>query len=223
MAQPDYLADDPGPEAAGVEQHTAAGAGDVGRFLADLRRLRAEAGGPSYAVLARRTGLPRSTIYDGLHRKRLPNLDLTLALVGALDADQAQWQQRWVVLRSRLDAPAATPPTTPAAPWYGRRTWWLVAAAAVLAAVVAGGVTAVVGRDSGSGCQAQTVYRLSESGNLLDAAGQVVAATTSGDLFVVAKHSTGPYRHRLLGTIESTGARGYVDEAKLDRLRESCS
>jgi transcriptional regulator with XRE-family HTH domain len=198
----------------------------VATFLADLRGLRARAGGPSYADLARRSGLPRSTIYDGLHRKRLPNLELTVALARALDADESEWHQRWVALRGRLEAnpPPVADHNTPVAPaWRQKYRWWLVATAAVLIAATASSVTFLVGGKSGSDCQTTTVYRLSDAGNLLDTSGNVLASTTPGDLFVVRKRTTGPYAHRLLGTVESTGRTGYADEAKLDRLRVDCS
>ncbi|MGI8666391.1 MAG: hypothetical protein ACR2N4_10220 [Jatrophihabitans sp.] len=85
---------------------------EVAAFLNDLRDLRARNGAPSYATLARRTGLPRSTVYDGLRRDRLPTLDLTVALVRALGADETRWRERWSLLRCRLDRPVSGPADT---------------------------------------------------------------------------------------------------------------
>lgn len=88
-------------------------AGGIAAFADDLRALRDLAGAPSYAELSRRTGVPRSTLYDALRGRRLPGLELTLATVRALGGDEAAWRRRWVALRrnsqdgARCAGPAA--------------------------------------------------------------------------------------------------------------------
>ncbi len=91
------------PESGGLGGPGPDGAADVPGFARDLRDLRRLAGSPSYAELSRRTGLPRSTVYDGLRGQRLPSLALTLAVVRALSGDEEQWRHRWVALRRACD------------------------------------------------------------------------------------------------------------------------
>lgn len=244
----------------------------VSRFMLELRALRTENGAPSYAVLSRRTGLPRSTVYDALRRDRLPPLDTTLALVSALGGDPVRWRRRWAELRSELDAPAPSapaPPTGPgrssslppgtgagAQPDPGRtladdgrtnpdggrtvpdggrtvpdggrsarprrsRRRWLVAALTL--ALLAAGVVGYAAWPSSPGCHRAQLYTVTSAGDLLDASGHTIGKTQSGDTVEVTSHKHDAFAHRLLGTVERTGAVGYVDEARVDPARTVCS
>ncbi|MQA25744.1 MAG: tetratricopeptide repeat protein [Micromonosporaceae bacterium] len=88
-------------------------------FVRQLRLLKVWAGDPSYDELRRRTGLARSTLFDGLSlkRARLPSLDLVRRFVTACgcDADElVRWEAAW----RRLRSPAASedPRQQPRAP-----------------------------------------------------------------------------------------------------------
>ncbi|SEQ16004.1 WD40 repeat [Lentzea xinjiangensis] len=64
-------------------------------FAADLRRLRADAGRPSYRELSRRAHFSASTLSDAAGGRKLPGLDVTLAYVRACHGDEAAWERRW--------------------------------------------------------------------------------------------------------------------------------
>jgi hypothetical protein len=72
-------------------------------FMHGLWLLRIRAGNPSLAVLAKKTGVPKSTLYDGLHRGRstLPSIDLLRRVLSALDSS-AQEVQAWETAWCRL-------------------------------------------------------------------------------------------------------------------------
>ncbi|MEV6713186.1 WD40 repeat domain-containing protein [Lentzea sp. NPDC051208] len=65
------------------------------RFAADLRRLRTDAGKPSYRELSRRAHFSASTLSDAAGGRKLPGLDATLAYVRACHGDEAAWERRW--------------------------------------------------------------------------------------------------------------------------------
>ncbi|WDZ86002.1 helix-turn-helix domain-containing protein [Micromonospora cathayae] len=70
-------------------------AGPLQAFAYDLRKLRTEAGGPTYRSMARAAGYSASTLSEaagGLHR---PSLDVVLAYVGACGGDVEVWRARW--------------------------------------------------------------------------------------------------------------------------------
>ena len=64
-------------------------------FAADLRRLRADAGTPSYRELSRRAHFSASTLSDAAGGRKLPGLDTTLAYVRACHGDEPAWERRW--------------------------------------------------------------------------------------------------------------------------------
>ncbi|GAA3798263.1 hypothetical protein GCM10022403_035130 [Streptomyces coacervatus] len=70
-------------------------AGPVARLAAELRKLRAEAGSPTYRVMAQRTGQGASTLSQAAGGERLPTLPVTLAYVRACGGDPEEWEQRW--------------------------------------------------------------------------------------------------------------------------------
>ena len=65
------------------------------RFAGDLRRLRDQAGKPSYRELARRANYSPTALSDAAGGRKLPSLALTLAFVKACEADPAPWTKRW--------------------------------------------------------------------------------------------------------------------------------
>ncbi|WP_225828407.1 DNA-binding protein [Streptomyces naphthomycinicus] len=70
-------------------------AGPVARFAGELRKLRSEAGSPTYRVLAQRTGQGASTLSQAAAGDRLPTLPVVLAYVRACGGDPEQWETRW--------------------------------------------------------------------------------------------------------------------------------
>ncbi|WP_229854106.1 nSTAND1 domain-containing NTPase [Streptomyces filipinensis] len=83
------------------------GAGPVQRFAFELRKLRAEAGGITYRVLAQRAGYGPTTLSQAAAGDRLPTLSVTLAYVRACGGDPAEWEARW---RQAVDEVAALGP-----------------------------------------------------------------------------------------------------------------
>ncbi|MFD5829723.1 helix-turn-helix domain-containing protein [Lentzea sp. NPDC060358] len=84
------------------------------RFAGDLRRLRDQAGKPSYRELAGRANYSPTALSDAAGGRKLPSLALTLAFVKACDADPAPWTKRWREL-----AAEHTQPLQPNAPYPG--------------------------------------------------------------------------------------------------------
>ncbi|MFB9238782.1 helix-turn-helix domain-containing protein [Plantactinospora siamensis] len=69
--------------------------GEPRQFAAALRRLRAEAGNPSYRELERRTNYSRTTLAEATKGRGLPSQPVALALAAALGGDPAEWRHRW--------------------------------------------------------------------------------------------------------------------------------
>lgn len=84
------------------------------RFAGDLRRLRDQAGKPSYRELARRANYSPTALSDAAGGRKLPSLALTLAFVRACESDPAPWTKRWREL-----AAEHTQPLHPNAPYPG--------------------------------------------------------------------------------------------------------
>ncbi|MEH0580288.1 nSTAND1 domain-containing NTPase [Streptomyces sp. B21-108] len=70
-------------------------AGPVARFAAELRKLRAAAGSPTYRVMAQRAGQGTSTLSQAAGGERLPTLPVVLAYVRACGGDPEEWEERW--------------------------------------------------------------------------------------------------------------------------------
>ena len=71
-------------------------------FAADLRRLRANAGSPTYRELSRRAHYSATTLSDAAGGRQLPSLSVTLAYVAACAGDTAVWEQRWRAVAGEL-------------------------------------------------------------------------------------------------------------------------
>jgi hypothetical protein len=77
-------------------------AGPLQSFAYDLRKLRLDAGNPTYRTLAKTAGYSASTLSEAATGLRKPSLDVLLAYVGACGGDLEAWRKRW------LDLDAAT-------------------------------------------------------------------------------------------------------------------
>ncbi|MEU7109759.1 hypothetical protein ABZ951_32660 [Streptomyces sp. NPDC046215] len=77
------------------------------RFAFELRKLRREAGSPTYRVMADGTGYSIAALARAAAGETLPSLPLALAYVKACGGDLAEWERRWHTFR---DEEAAQPP-----------------------------------------------------------------------------------------------------------------
>jgi transcriptional regulator with XRE-family HTH domain len=208
----------------------------VATLAAELRELRRAAGSPSYAELARKTGVPRSTLHDGLTGRRLPSLETTLAVAAVCGGDSVEWKRRWMAARASVEepgtalaSPAAAPssdavPSSDAAPSSGGRRWSrsaiVVASVVVLIAV---GITAAVLVRSSAACSPVREYQVDSAGAVLSGTGATIGDIVAGDTVEVTSLSHDRYPHRYLGTVRRTGVHGYVDEARLTFVAETCA
>ncbi|MFJ9098940.1 hypothetical protein ACIRJM_10680 [Streptomyces sp. NPDC102405] len=71
------------------------GAGAVQRFAFEMRKLRDEAGSPTYRAMAARAGYSAPTLSAAAAGERLPTLPVLLAYVSACDGDAGEWERRW--------------------------------------------------------------------------------------------------------------------------------
>ncbi|MFI9248653.1 helix-turn-helix domain-containing protein [Streptomyces sp. NPDC053069] len=69
--------------------------GPAQAFAFELRKLRQEAGGPTYRAMAQRTSYSAATLSRAAAGEQLPSLAVALAYVQACGADAAEWEQRW--------------------------------------------------------------------------------------------------------------------------------
>ncbi|MES4901031.1 MULTISPECIES: helix-turn-helix domain-containing protein [unclassified Streptomyces] len=70
-------------------------AGPVQRLAFELRKLRAEAGSPTYRAMAARTDHGASTLSQAAAGERLPTLPVVLAYAQACGGDPEEWEERW--------------------------------------------------------------------------------------------------------------------------------
>ncbi|WP_345575803.1 helix-turn-helix domain-containing protein [Nonomuraea rosea] len=70
-------------------------AGPVQRFAAELRKLRQEAGGLTYRVMAERAGYSVTTLSQAAAGERLASLPVVLAFVQTCGGDVSDWERRW--------------------------------------------------------------------------------------------------------------------------------
>ncbi|MFI1480357.1 hypothetical protein [Streptomyces sp. NPDC020747] len=70
-------------------------AGPVQRFAHALRKLRDEAGGPTYRDMAREVPYSAPTLSAAAAGERLPSLSVLLAYVTACGGDPHEWERRW--------------------------------------------------------------------------------------------------------------------------------
>jgi hypothetical protein len=115
-------------------------AGPVQRFAFELRKLRDEAGTPTYRELAEQTHFARATLAAATSGHRLPTLDVTLAFVQACAGNTDEWQTRWHDCRRELgladdDEFEPAQPVAPTVPSFRMRPMWIVSAAVLLAGI----------------------------------------------------------------------------------------
>jgi hypothetical protein len=141
--------------------------GPLQAFAYGLRKVRTEAGNPTYRALAKTAGYSPTTLSEAAAGVRKPTLEVVLAYVGACGGDVEEWSARWHELDGALrdatlrdaalrDAPAsqpapvesaaADPPAPAPAPSGPARRWWRrpLPVATVAATVVAAGVGAAM-------------------------------------------------------------------------------
>jgi hypothetical protein len=87
-------------------------------FAAGLRKLRLEAGSPSYRSLAVQANFSAATLAAAAAGRKLPTLQATRAYVQACGGDVAQWEGRWREL-ARMGRPEPSAPTGGASPYVG--------------------------------------------------------------------------------------------------------
>ncbi|ONI75052.1 hypothetical protein ALI144C_40515 [Actinosynnema sp. ALI-1.44] len=79
--------------------------GVLPRFAADLRRLRENAGGPTYRELSRTAHYSPTMLSEAASGRKLPSLAVTLAYVRACGGDTAEWRARWHDTAAELAGP----------------------------------------------------------------------------------------------------------------------
>jgi hypothetical protein len=83
-------------------------AGPVAAFAVGLRKLRRDAGSPTYDTMARRTGAYSvATLSRAAGGEQLPTLPVLLAYVAACDGDLVDWELRWTQVAEELAIRAA--------------------------------------------------------------------------------------------------------------------
>jgi WD40 repeat protein len=69
--------------------------GTVAWFARDLRRLREQAGSPTYRQLSKLAHYSAAALSEAANGRKLPSLSVTIAYVRACDGDVAAWDERW--------------------------------------------------------------------------------------------------------------------------------
>ncbi|MFY1698932.1 hypothetical protein [Solwaraspora sp. WMMA2101] len=82
--------------------------GEVAAFASELRKLRAQAGKPTYRDMARSALYSPSVLSSAASGTRLPTLQVTLGFVAACGGDREQWRRRWMQVARTA---TADPPT----------------------------------------------------------------------------------------------------------------
>jgi hypothetical protein len=113
-------------------------------FVADLRRLRSDAGQPPFRKMAATARYSHTALSGALSGGRLPSLDLTLAFVRACGGDEQAWRARWMAENACINPAVTLEPI--AKPHQRLRRVPRVALAAITFSVVmlAGAITLTV-------------------------------------------------------------------------------
>ncbi|TQE40531.1 nSTAND1 domain-containing NTPase [Streptomyces ipomoeae] len=88
-------------------------AGPVQRFAHELRKLRAEAGGPTYRELARKSEYSVTTLSQAAAGDQLPSLAVALAYATACGGDPEDWERRWHEASTEVTEQALREPEAP--------------------------------------------------------------------------------------------------------------
>ncbi|WP_433263069.1 helix-turn-helix domain-containing protein [Actinosynnema sp. CS-041913] len=89
-------------------------AGELGEFADQLRRLREQAGSPTYRQLGRLAHYSAAALSEAANGRKLPSLAVTLAYVRACRGDVGWWEARW----RELSAGEGRPPVADGCPPY---------------------------------------------------------------------------------------------------------
>ncbi|MFJ5551167.1 helix-turn-helix domain-containing protein [Streptomyces sp. NPDC093225] len=81
-----------------------AASGPVAGFAFALRKLRHEAGRPTYSAMARRSSYSVATLSRAAGGEQLPTLPVVLAYVTACGGDPQEWEERWQQVSEELTA-----------------------------------------------------------------------------------------------------------------------
>ncbi|MEU7647252.1 nSTAND1 domain-containing NTPase [Streptomyces huasconensis] len=96
------------------------GQGPVEQFAYALRKVRQEAGAPTYRAMARKAGYSVTALSRAAAGEKLPSLAVALAYVEACGGDRAEWEERWREAQREVDARARVPQEeTAEAPYRG--------------------------------------------------------------------------------------------------------
>ncbi|MFJ9687992.1 NACHT and WD repeat domain-containing protein [Streptomyces bacillaris] len=71
----------------------------VAEFASSLRRLRLDAGNPTFESMERRSGRSRASLNGAGKGRKFPTWDVTRDFVAACGGDLAEWRQRWQAAR----------------------------------------------------------------------------------------------------------------------------
>ncbi|MGW3436248.1 nSTAND1 domain-containing NTPase [Streptomyces bacillaris] len=74
----------------------------VAEFASSLRRLRLDAGNPTFESMERRSGRSRASLNGASKGRKFPTWDVTRDFVAACGGDLAEWRQRWQAARDAL-------------------------------------------------------------------------------------------------------------------------
>jgi hypothetical protein len=96
------------------EKPVDASGGAVADFAGRLRRLRIEAGSPTYRDMAKAAMYSASVLSSAANGHRLPTLQVALAYVAACGGDREEWRRRW--LATAGSGVPVTPPRPAAQP-----------------------------------------------------------------------------------------------------------
>jgi hypothetical protein len=167
--------------------------GPLQSFAYELRKVRIEAGNPTYRALAKIAGYSATTLSEAAGGLRRPSLDVVLAYVGACGGDVEAWRSRWDELDLRLTGAAEDDPgTLPSqdVPEPGNPRRWRVAvpvASAVALLAVAALVVVVLlpddqpaGLGGATGCPAKPSHQTFTAVTYGEGV-SVRAGATSGD------------------------------------------
>jgi hypothetical protein len=80
--------------------------GVAAAFANDLRRLRAQAGNPTYRDMARSALYSPSVLSSAASGTRLPTLQVTLGFVAACGGDREEWRRRWMQAAKVIESDA---------------------------------------------------------------------------------------------------------------------
>lgn len=166
-------------------------AGPVQAFAAELRALWADAGSPTFTVMARRSGASRTALSEATGGDHLPRWDTVAAFVRACGSDPRPWLSRWEAVRDQVGA-VDRQQDRPAVPASGP-TW---VGSAPAADVVPADVVPADGPTSGGDLadRRSTLgrWRLRRPAFVIVAAVLVTAVVSAGVALVVAGRGADP-------------------------------